>query len=329
MGAMAYPAPPAPPTADVDDSPLRPSTAWYWVGVLLMVGGIVGGIVFGVTRVSDAFGKVDDFPRVAVPGRADIDLDAGGYTIFHEYPGASDAYGFSFTPTVAITGPDGSLVDLDSYAGSESYNLSGHEGRAVWTFDAPVDGSYRVEVRGEPEPFEEIAIGTSYVGQMLLGIFGGIALAGLGVLIGGVLMIVIGVKRGRARRARQPPPAFPPPGAYPGAVPAMAGAPTWAAPPPPGAWPPPQAPPPPSWGAPTPPGGGVVTGSAPATWPAASTAAGWAPPPPPGPDPEASTSSAAPPDAPIGAASGVLPPDDPAEPGWAAPSPPGSDPPGP
>lgn len=326
MAPMTYPAPPAPPTVDGDDSPLRPSSAWYWVGVVIMVAGIVGGIVFGVTRVSDAVGKVDDFPRVAVPGSAEIDLDAGGYTVFHEYPGASQSYGFSFTPTVEITAPDGAPVDLDSYAGSETYNLSGHEGRAVWTFDAPVGGAYRVEVRGEPEPFEEIAIGTSYVGQMLLGIFGGIAFAGLGVLIGGVLMIVIGVKRGRARRARQPPPSFPPPGVYPVGAPDMAGTPAWAAPPPPGAWPPPQAPPPPSWGAPPPPGGGAVTGGwgAPGTWPGAG--AGWAPPPPPGPAPVApappgTTPDVTPPAGPAGA-----PPDDPSEPGWAAPPPPGSDP---
>lgn len=274
MGAMSVtdsvPQPPAAAPA-AEQGPVRPSSAWYWIGAAIMVLGIVGGTAFGVIRFTDTVDKIDDFPRLAVPSDREVSLDEGGYTLFHEYPGAASDYGFRFAPEVEITAPDGSSVPISPYGNEETYSFGDHEGRAISTFRADADGVYRVQVLGEPNSFESIAIGDSYIGGMLLAIFGGMALAGLGVVIGGIVMIVTGVRRGRAQRARRPAPAFaggPAPYGGPGGY----SAPTWGAPPPPGAWPAPSGAPT-SWGAPPPPGGYGAPAQA------------WAPPPPASPAP--------------------------------------------
>jgi hypothetical protein len=278
-------APAAAPDGPISDEPLKPSSAWYWVGAAIALAGVIGGIVFGVTRVTAAIDDVDDWPRVAVPGREDVALDEGEHTLFVEYPGAAD-YGtyyepFGDDPVVELVDASGDEV-IGAVAprfSSTTYTYSGHEGRSFGTLHVPADGTYTLVVRGEPEPGQTVAVGDDPVGPVLIGVFGGIGIAGLATLVGLVVVIVVAVRRGREKRRRRPvrpwgppsggwypaPATYPPPGAYPapGGYPPPPGSypppGTYPAPgmPPPGTYPAPAPPPPPAstWPPPPPSGG--------------------------------------------------------------------------
>jgi hypothetical protein len=271
------PAPAASPEPEIAaDEPLRPSTLWYWIGALIIVGGAIGGVVFGTTRVVGAVNDVDDWPRVPVPGELEVELSEGEYTLYLEYPGAGSTYDdFGFDPT--WDPPEVELVDADgdevigavqtSFT-TTTYSYTGHEGRSFGELDVPADGTYTVIVRSEPEPRQQVALGNDPIGDILIGVFGGLGIAGLAAIVGLVVVVMTAVKRGRDKRRRRPPTpwgapqpggwyppppgAFPPPGSYPvpGYPPAPPGpgaAGPWAPPPGPQAPPAPHAPPGTGW----------------------------------------------------------------------------------
>jgi hypothetical protein len=224
---------------------VRPSLWWFAVAGGLALAGIAAGIVLlytGVTRVTD---RVDDFTRIDVPGSGEVTIDdPGGYSIYHEYFGASNDDDFDddfqSTPGVTVTDPSGNEVTLRSYTTSVTYDFGGHEGEGLYTFDAEQAGTYQVETTGDST--STIAVGRGIGRGLVASIAGGLAVGALGVIAGIVLAIVTGVRRSSSRRRlnaerwrQQGPPAAPGWGAPPGASwgqpqPGPAGAP---APPPP------------------------------------------------------------------------------------------------
>jgi hypothetical protein len=235
--------PRAPSTEDL--GPLRPSSFWYWLAGIIGIGGVIGGIVFSVLTITDTIDQVDDWPRVDVPGSAEFQLDDGEYTLFLEYPGANDNYFYENPPDVEITSPSNvSLPIVPRRYGTTTYSWSGHEGESFGRFQAPETGTYRIEVTSEPEPFQQVAVGHDITGRVVLRVFGGLAIAGIAVILSLILVIVTAVRRGREKRRRRPPMAWvsggPPPGGYPSSGYPPPG--TYA--PPPGAWPPPYGTPP-------------------------------------------------------------------------------------
>lgn len=289
----------------------RPGAAGLWIGGLLIVAGVVLGIVMVVAGAVGMKRTVDDFQRVSSEVGGTITIDRPGrYIVFYERPDLTDGLSFSIAPSLRIEDPNGASVPLDYVAGSETYEIGSRHGRRIGRFAAVETGTYRIVTRefgtdgGSLRGYGEFAIGRrSPLAVALPRILGGVFLGlALGV-IGGVLMIVTGVRRSRARR----PPATPlggwaPPPAGGWAAPAgttwtPTGAPGWgtgtaaggwAAPSPPVAWPPGAA-------APAPPAAWPPGSAAP---PAAAGPPGWVPP--------------------------VAPP---ATPTWGAPAPPASDPP--
>lgn len=97
---MGLPPPPRPegPVAPPPSSPFwtsapasrrRPSKAWYWLAASLATVGfvLIGGAVWiGVA----GFHALTESPRVGVPGRAEVTLEAGDYTVYYEAPGVAD-----------------------------------------------------------------------------------------------------------------------------------------------------------------------------------------------------------------------------------------------
>jgi hypothetical protein len=197
-----------------------------------MAVGVIGGIaIIGVVAVR-SISKVEDFQRVSVPGDGTVRLDeTGGYTVYHEYDGASDG-GFGPSLSVELVGPDGSVVGLDSYGSTDvTYSWESYEGVAVFSFQADEVGDYQVSVGGS---VGTVAVGRGIGSELAGGVVGGM-LFGFFTFVGGlVIVIVTAVKRGRRRREQlyssfgarpgptwgapggyQPPGAYAPPGAYP------------------------------------------------------------------------------------------------------------------
>lgn len=225
------PYPPAAPLPATSDQMVRPAKSWFVVAALIAVVGIVIGAVILVAGIRGFLDRIDDFARADLPATLQVEIaDTGGYSIYHEYDGASGDDGYAPDPDVTVTDPAGEPVVLDIYDSSVTYSAGGHEGEGVFTFHADEPGIYEVAATGEPG--NGIAVGRG-VGSGLVGaILGGLAIGLVAVVAGGILAIVVGVKRGRSRRALMPTPPF-------------------------GGWVPP---PPPVWGGPPGPPGGPGPG---------------------------------------------------------------------
>ena len=134
--------------------------------------------------------------------------EPGGYSIYHEYDGVSSVDGRA-EPDVEVTDPSGNDVLLRSYESEVTYDVSGHHGIGVYTFRADEPGTYEFDAT---MPFggrsgDLIAVGPGVGEDLALSIVAGIGLIGVGVVGAIVIAIVVGVMRGRSRRAQMPAPA--------------------------------------------------------------------------------------------------------------------------
>lgn len=183
-----------------------PGLAGIWIGVACIAIGMVVGIVLLVTGVFTLVGGVDDMQRVSVTtgGTVEID-DPGRISVYAERTALGDpAFGFQPSIEVQVTRPDGSVVGLSGTSYSQSYNWNDKEGFLLGRFDADEAGTYRLDaVAGDGNgSYDTLAVGDPFDESGLGGILGGVAVGGLSVLVGIVLIIVSAVRRSRARRER-------------------------------------------------------------------------------------------------------------------------------
>jgi hypothetical protein len=233
---------------------VRPSGWWFALAGVVAVVGIVAGVAViarAATRYAD---RVEAFERAPMPVILEVEIsERGGYSIYHEYDGFSSVGGRA-DPDVQVTDPSGNDVFLRSYDSEVTYDVSGHHGIGVYTFDADETGTYAFEAT---MPFggrsgDLIAVGPGVGEDLALAIVAGIGLIGVGVVGAIVIAVVVGVMRSRSRRAQMPAPvvawsAPPGPWAAPGWPAAVPGpGPSWSYPPPAPAPPPPPPSPPPS-----------------------------------------------------------------------------------
>jgi hypothetical protein len=302
-----------------------------WIGIALILIGIIGGIALIASGASSFADGLNDVQRVGIESGGTVDLDeTGTYSVFVEryVPGSGTSFNTSssggFVPDVqvSITDPNGNPAPVRPATGSETYTVDEYEGTRIGKFEADQPGIYTVRVEGGSAVanYDSIAVGKGLhldgIVAILIGVFGGGAL----VLLGIILVIVFAVKRSRKKKrlaseanpygSGMPgaPGGWPAAPAYGGGYPPNAGYGAPAAPwqPPAGApgWVPPPATP------------GSVVGSP--TPPAAPPAQPWQPPEPP---PSAPAPDAPPPGAPTW---DPPPPPAPAQepPRWEPPAPP-------
>lgn len=325
----------APPAPSTPAAPGKPKGAiGIWIGVLLIIGGIVLGIVLVVAGARSLFSGFGDLQRVPISGGGVVRIEeAGTQTVFAERPYSGSGSSFntsSFStgrPNVAvrIIGPGQSDIPLNTSSTSETYTYNGREGVSLGTFYASAPGTYRIVTQPQDGggSWNMIAVGELFelsgVGAIVGGIFGG----GLVVLIGIVVVIIFAVRRSRSKKSLMPAVA-PYPSTYGGAPGGWPAAPGYAPPGAPGGYGTPPAP------------GGYGTPPAPGGWPASTDNPGWAAPPvvqPPGPTWTPPTSPPPQPQSPP--ADGTWPPPAPIAPPWQggdaappadAPAPPPADP---
>lgn len=215
-----------------------PSSIWFVIGGVLVALGVIGGIAGVVIGARQVSSTVDDYQRVSASAGGEFSIDEPGtYRIFYEAPGAAD--GFTPVPIFEVVGPGGDSVEVRADTIDENYTFGSREGRKIGKFTAATSGTYGIQVQrsdGLSVSGPVFAIGERGPTGSILTIVGGV-LGGLGVAaIGGVVLIVAGVGRGRAKRRHLAPAAG------------------WAAPP--QAWGGPQ----PGWGSPPQAGWGTPSG---------------------------------------------------------------------
>ncbi|HKY69061.1 MAG TPA: hypothetical protein VJM49_21915, partial [Acidimicrobiales bacterium] len=209
-GALAGPA--GPPV-------LHPSGWWYGAAGIIALVGIVVATVLIVSAVVDVGDRVDDFDRAPMPATLDVEItEPGGYTVYHEYDGAFDEDVFRGSPDVTITDPSGGEVFLRSYDASVTYDFGGHDGEALYSFQADETGTYVVDASMpgfESSGADQIAVGRGLGHRFAVSIVGGLLVALVSAIAAIVVAVVVGVRRGRSRRAQAPPPAgWAPPGTW-------------------------------------------------------------------------------------------------------------------
>jgi len=240
------------------NQPTGPSSLGYWLGGLLIIGGIVGGIAWGWVNVAGFLNAVDDFERVPVGEIGTIQLDEGDYVVYAERGGGQPLGLFLDGVRMRPAGQEGAdEIEFEPYVSEFTYDFGNHTGRAQLTFTVEDGGDYRVRVEDGPgTTATTAAFGPSVASDLVSAILGGFVIAGIGIVLGVILLIVTGVRRRRFRQRgwlnAWNGPGGTPIGSQPGSwnPPAPAPSGSWGAPDPqPGGWNPP---PPPGGGYPPP-----------------------------------------------------------------------------
>jgi hypothetical protein len=160
--------------------------------------------------------QVQNFPRAALPARLDVLVtEPGRQFIYYErgdHHEGGDAAGLTFVGLVVL-GPDGQQPATRQPDGRIEYDIGGHSGYAMTTFDADRPGRYTVEAQGG-RPGGAIAVSTSMAGATVRTVLGPLAVLFVTVVTGVVLAVVTYLRRRRSRRygagwPDQPPPAAP------------------------------------------------------------------------------------------------------------------------
>ncbi|HRW39058.1 MAG TPA: hypothetical protein P5254_15270 [Aquihabitans sp.] len=246
---------PAGPVLDRPEAKL-PGLIGIWIGVVLIVAGVVLGIVLAVGGARTIVSGVSDLQRLPIDqgGTVQID-DEGQISVYAERLTLDRSSGFTTggtggLPPVALSvyGPDGEPVPVAVPGTVERYTWDQHEGVRIATFGAERAGTYEIvpTAVGAIGGYRTLAVGPALdLGRGIVGILGGIFGGGLVIVIGVVVLIVSSVRRSRARRATTWTPSVGAPGGAVGwapppvAVPSPYGSAAGWAPPPPSAPPPP------------------------------------------------------------------------------------------
>jgi hypothetical protein len=174
-----------------------PSALGYVVAALLALAAIVAGVALIVSGIRSYIDKVEGFDRFTPPDSAVVVLDEGGHSIYFERPGLDDEDPMPRI-SVSVTDPDGEPVDLDRYDTDVSYDVSGHDGRGVYTFSAEVPGRYEVRADGSGG---EVAVGRGIGARFAGSVVAGVTSLLLAPLLGAVAAVVTFLRRSRAKRA--------------------------------------------------------------------------------------------------------------------------------
>jgi hypothetical protein len=173
----------------VDSSELRPKPMWFFVAAGIGVVGIVAGVlmlIYGIGGISA--------PMIRTFGEGEtvsvrLDQDTAIYTA----DGAT-----RYEATCVVTSADGKPVPTSTVGYSFTKQADGRQWQLLRTFPISTPGDYRVactEARGPYAIADQPDVSRFVVGMVSL-----FALSGLGIVIGAVLAVVVGVKRGNHRR---------------------------------------------------------------------------------------------------------------------------------
>jgi hypothetical protein len=174
-----------------DDS--GPSTVGYWIGAILIIGGVVLGVWWGWSRYMSFQDTIDDFERVPVGQVGRVHLDEGDYVVYAEAGGGE--------PLALVVGNVQTRPPLEfqPYTSQLTYDFGGRVGHAQLTTTVEQAGRYRV--RAQPlDSATSVAFGPSVAGDLVSAIVGGLVIGGVGILLGIIFLVVTGRRRGQYRR---------------------------------------------------------------------------------------------------------------------------------
>jgi hypothetical protein len=185
-----------------------PGRKWYAVALLVLLAGVTGFFLILTVTVLK-FG--DDFVRVTVPGQAELPLDPGIYTIFHEQGGTTDGVGGGVITAGDVSGLrisvhalGGAIVPLKADA-SGYYSINGRSGDPLFTFAITEPGTYQLAAAYDDRrsgPPAVLAIARDFNQTVMKTVLAGLASAF--VSVAAAIAIALYVHRRRRRAAAVP-----------------------------------------------------------------------------------------------------------------------------
>jgi hypothetical protein len=162
----------------------------YWIGgALIVLGGLLAvlWLVISFVRLDD---QIDEFERVPVPGEQTVPLEARKYIVYFE--------GFAAGQLAIADAVSGEALAIEPYDGSLEYSFGSRDGTAQGTVTPPRAGDYVVSTVAEEAGSDAaVALGDSIAGPLLRTVLGTIAIGGLLVFAGVVMIVVTAIRTNR------------------------------------------------------------------------------------------------------------------------------------
>src|SRR6266540_6960066 len=183
---MSFPPPTALPEP-ARPAKITPGKGWYWLGALLVAGGIIGGVVVGIVGVVRLIDTIDNFGRFKVEngvGSATVNFEkAGKYSIYYESQSkvcADLSQGSSGCTKDTVSGAkdppprldisisnDAGALDVKAADHSIDYDFGDYAGQEVATVQVDRAGAYTMTVQTQRTGEFAIAIGRGWVSSIL------------------------------------------------------------------------------------------------------------------------------------------------------------------
>jgi hypothetical protein len=169
---------------------------------------VAGGVVLWLlTIVSGIIGGRSSFDRFAVPGIAQLQLKAGAYTLYHEFPRTVDSQEIIRPAGVdrlecTLRSGEGQSVALRPATSTARYVIRRTVGEPVYDFTIDTAGSYQFDSAYPADfagPGTTFAVGRSYSAQV-------VATFGRGLLIVAATVALVAIVLFRTRRRPVHPP---------------------------------------------------------------------------------------------------------------------------
>ena len=189
---------------------LRPSF-WHclWGAPFLLIGGglFIYTLFHGLTHATDSL------TQIVAPGRAELDLQPGLYTVFLEEQSTVNGKIYSTTQSVnglacrASSVQNGSTVSIQKPTMSTSYSVNGRSGHSVLEFSIQKAGKYAFACdygEGAKGPEVVVAVGSGVGGAITRTVVGGLAafFGGIGAALA-VVFVVVMMREREKKRLRQ------------------------------------------------------------------------------------------------------------------------------
>ena len=190
---------------------VTPSRWYYVLAGVVLAAGLAGFSLLLFNGLSSLTGGLS---QMVVPGQHELVLsETGGYTVFHEYQSVvgNKVYsmaqgglpglqcGLSYKAT-------GEQIPLSQSAVNSTYSMGSRSGVSVFNFRIDSPGTYVFSAQyaaGEEGPEAVLSVGHGFVKQLLVTIFGCLAVMFGALGATAAIAVITFVKRQRARKRLQ------------------------------------------------------------------------------------------------------------------------------